>query len=198
MNDEGKSLVHGSVSSSSDSVWIYGLADETGLIRYIGKAKDPQKRLKQHVRDARARRGINNHKEAWIRQVLACGCMPGLVVLQQCDSDTWQDAERKQIAKHGLWLTNMSQGGVAPECDAKTRSSLARKLNQHPDAPLFMAIRIINHYARSCVKAGHVQRARKLIEAALILRDSRGDTREKLKAWASEKFNGSIEKAKVG
>lgn len=89
-------------------VCIYGLYDASGALRYIGKANDPAKRLRSHMRDSRRR---NTPLYAWIRK----HGIPAMRVLI-ADSQNWQEDERRLIAEHrpiGL-LLNLANGGDQP------------------------------------------------------------------------------------
>lgn len=97
-------------ASDGPGACIYALCcPSTGEIRYIGKADDPKKRLKSHIRDAKRRKTpvydwINKYGE------------PDMVVLASGCSD-WVSAEREAIefGRHlGLRLLNLADGGDQP------------------------------------------------------------------------------------
>lgn len=94
------------------AVAIYGLYDpRTGALRYIGKAKDPEKRLSSHLRPSSLGRPFP--VAAWCRELLAVGLRPRLEVLTWARD--WHIAERRLIAAHraaGIDLLNVADGGI--------------------------------------------------------------------------------------
>jgi len=178
-------------------VAIYGLCDQSGTIRYIGKANNPKNRLKQHIRESLKSRGVNKHKEAWIRSVYASGGKIELLILEWCNSSEWQHAERRWISEYAETLTNQTPGGIAPTCSMETRVANAKQLNAHSERALMMAIRVMNNYARVSVRNGNQRIARKLIGAVVSLKESKGETRKRLIAWAEERFNYETSKIKA-
>lgn len=97
-------------------VCIYGLYDSGGELRYIGKADDPAKRLKSHLRDSIRR---NTPLYAWIRKHGA----PEMRVLIK-DSRDWRADERRMIAERrpSGRLLNLADGGDQPK---STKAQLA-------------------------------------------------------------------------
>ena len=112
---------------------IYGLYDKSGVLRYIGKAKDPVARLKSHMRDSRRRKTplydwINKHG------------VPEMRVLE-ADCKDWREAERRLIADakaNGERLLNLAQGGDEPYCPRRVRQGngqrVAAAIHSNPDA----------------------------------------------------------------
>lgn len=102
---------------------IYALVDAvSGETRYIGKANNPEKRLKSHMRDS-IRRDTPVYR--WIRK----NGPPKMVVLIQ-DSDNWVEDETRIIAqykKDGANLLNVAIGGDQPFCSTETRAENGRK-----------------------------------------------------------------------
>ena len=94
-------------------IYIYGLEDpETHEIRYVGKAKNPKARYRQHLYGHDL---SNNHKQNWINSLLEKGLRPELIVLEETDDKHWEVREKYWI-KFGLdndWpLVNISCGGA--------------------------------------------------------------------------------------
>lgn len=101
---------------------IYGLYDKDGVLRYIGKANDAQRRLKSHMRDARRR---NTPLYAWLRK----HGVPEIRVLE-ADCEDWVEAERRLIAEaraQGVALLNLADGGDQPSCPAEVRATNGRR-----------------------------------------------------------------------
>ena len=158
------------------------------MVRYIGKSKNPTARLKCHVRDALKFRGVNLHKEAWIRSMHMKQERIELRVLEWCVQTDWEMAERRYITRYTNTLTNQAPGGNQPVCSAETRKENAKQLHEHPEYPLMVAIRVISNYARTAFRAGNAELANKLLGAAMVLRESKGNARNRLVKWAEERF----------
>lgn len=95
------------------TVFIYGLVcPVAGDIRYIGKAIDPERRLRKHILDARSPK---NYNQRWISSLLRNGLSPSVRILCEVPPDIdWRDVEKSYIAhgrSSGLCLTNTSEGG---------------------------------------------------------------------------------------
>lgn len=90
------------------TTFIYGLTDpRTGVVRYVGKANDPQLRLTQHLKEEG-----RTHKFYWIRHLAKLNLEPGLVILEEVggEKEAWGEAERKWISQLPN-LTNGTKGG---------------------------------------------------------------------------------------
>lgn len=108
-------------------VFIYALHDTvTNEVCYIGKAKNPDLRLKQHMRDS-----LRRHTPVclWLRACRTANIRPRVTVLAACEPADWDREERKHIA-HGRrlgWpLLNIADGGAEPHCSTEQRSANAR------------------------------------------------------------------------
>ena len=118
---------------------IYALTTpDTGQIRYIGYSSNPEKRLKKHLQDK-----ANTHKVHWIQSLKKQGLTPGLLLIEECKADNWQEREKAWIAHYraqGLPLTNGTSGGdglcnptqeVRDAISRGRRGKAARKTFQH-------------------------------------------------------------------
>lgn len=106
---------------------IYGLFDPDDNLRYIGKARDSQKRLKSHTRDCRRR---NTPVYCWIRSLLDQGFSPTIKLLKVVDEAEWTHSERELIFFHraaGTRLLNLADGGDEPYCTPEIRAANGRK-----------------------------------------------------------------------
>lgn len=102
---------------------IYALLDKGGRIKYIGKANDPDKRLKSHMRDSAFR---DTPVYRWIRE----NGQPKMVVLKS-DCEDWRSDERALIAEareRGCDLLNVANGGAEPFCPADVRAKNGAKV----------------------------------------------------------------------
>lgn len=101
------------------------LCPKTGDVRYIGKAVDPSRRLRQHLSASSLMKSYTNR---WIAGLIREGHRPMLrVVLAIGADENWQEVEKQCIALGfalGLPLTNTSAGGEGalitdPEVEAR-------------------------------------------------------------------------------
>ena len=117
------------MSRASPLPSIYALCDpDSGMVRYVGKADDPAKRLKTHVRESRRR---NCPVQCWLRGLIRAGKMPELVVIRTGCVD-WKAEERALIAagrKAGYPMLNLADGGDQPYCPSRTLAENASRLN---------------------------------------------------------------------
>lgn len=112
---------------------IYGLrCPLANTIRYIGKTKEPARRLKAHIRGRGGMRTQHQHCARWIRALLKRGLEPSMEILHEVAPDeSWEVAEAKYIAAYraaGYHLTNLTSGGQglqdAPAVRERIRESL--------------------------------------------------------------------------
>lgn len=98
--------------------YIYALADpRTENVRYVGKARNPQVRLSNHL--ARANGTQSRHVSRWLKSLKDLGLRPILIILEEIpDDQDWQARERYWIAfyreaakSQGTDLTNYTDGG---------------------------------------------------------------------------------------
>lgn len=97
--------------STTQLTFIYALIDpRTNCVRYVGKAKDPLKRLGFHLCDSQLK--PNTHRNHWLRSLKTIGLMPRQIILEAVSFDAdWREAERYWIAHYGDELTNGTSGG---------------------------------------------------------------------------------------
>lgn len=118
-------------------VYIYGLkCPVAGVIRYVGKSINPQKRLIAHLTGARTG-AYKHHTSAWLRKVIAEGLLPELVILEEVQlGQDWRAVEREWIqrAHRAGWpITNSTAGGegldyIDPEAKARYLRNLSAAL----------------------------------------------------------------------
>lgn len=125
--------------------YVYALVDPRhGVVRYIGVAKDPQKRLRSHVVESRSERHGDRlpHRCRWIRKLLFEGVKPKMIILEGI-VENWQEREKYWIKEHrerGCMLTNSTDGGegcsgMVPTEEQKLRMSIA---HLDTDGPIFI------------------------------------------------------------
>lgn len=101
---------------------IYGLYDKCGVLRYVGKANDPDKRMKSHLRDMLTRR---TPLYDWMRK----HGVPEMRILDSGCED-WRASERKLIEDarlSGVQLLNVADGGDQPFCSSSVRKQNGQK-----------------------------------------------------------------------
>lgn len=90
---------------------IYGLRDQFGEVRYIGKTTKPRRRLIEHWRSPKG--GIPSPVSSWCRKLKVAGHLPVMdVVAWVCD---WEPVERYFIGEArrlGYRLLNLADGGI--------------------------------------------------------------------------------------
>lgn len=118
--------------------YIYALRDpRTSEVRYIGKAKDVQRRARCHLMDSYLSKE-DTYKARWIRTLLRQGLEPVATVLcEVLDGEDINAAERHWISvgrNLGWPLTNATEGGDGGNTgvhvwteEQKLRASLAQK-----------------------------------------------------------------------
>lgn len=71
---------------------IYGLVDpRSGELRYVGKSCSGLKRPKAHLAPSNLKKAT--HKNNWIRQLLAAGARPDILVIEETDEAGLVEAE---------------------------------------------------------------------------------------------------------
>lgn len=107
---------------------IYALIDPRDMtIRYIGKAQNSTRRLKDHLREARRKTPLY----AWIGKLRTIDMQPLLKVICIAISDDWQSLEKLLIEQYrgdGARLLNLAEGGDQPYCSDETRVKNGRAL----------------------------------------------------------------------
>lgn len=115
-------------------IYIYTLScPKTGEPRYIGVTNNPQRRLTEHIREAK--NGIHNHRTHWISSLLSEGLKPVMKEIDETDNENWQQCEIAWIAHYrtmGYELVNGTDGGEGQRgCvpSEETRKKLSQSLS---------------------------------------------------------------------
>ena len=95
-----------------ENTFIYGLVSkkEPEVIRYIGKADNPEYRKKRHIHNTKYDQKINKnltHKDYWI---IKENYEIDFLILEECNKSKWQEREKYYLSKFDN-LTNTSEGG---------------------------------------------------------------------------------------
>jgi hypothetical protein len=139
-------------------VFIYGLIDpRTGAIRYIGKSKNPEKRLQQHLRDRKRRQHYPVSR--WLHSLAGDGRVPVLTILWRGAESSWMGVERAEIAKHRAAgnLLNVADGGDEPHCSTEQRRRNGAKAAATRDKRMWPLLRALG----DSLKRGMVSEAGK-------------------------------------
>lgn len=111
------------------TTFIYALCEPgTRTVRYIGKADDPKKRLREHRRSVSARK--KNPLGDWLGSLLALGIKPEMVVLREVLIEQWELAEERfiRLARGcGMALVNSNDGGGGPTTHTPETCEIIRK-----------------------------------------------------------------------
>lgn len=96
--------------------FIYALIDPRDqAVRYVGKTKQSlSNRLSQHCSDCTKYDRYRTHRAGWIRQLERLDMKPGIFLLEEVETELWEEAERYWIAHfhtQGARLTNATSGG---------------------------------------------------------------------------------------
>nr|DAH00668.1 MAG TPA: intron associated endonuclease [Crassvirales sp.] len=92
-------------------VKIYVLKHPDTLeVRYVGKTvRSLSRRLGNHIANAKGNKH-NKHLSNWILKILSTGKRPIIELIEECDSDNWEDREKYWIS-HYTNLINLTEGG---------------------------------------------------------------------------------------
>lgn len=138
-------------------VAIYALSDESGRVRYVGKANDPDKRLASHFRDAQHR---NTPICCWLRK--RTRSQVTLTVIEWCED--WKARERYWIEKYRAKgkILNLADGGDQPQASLTVNRRNAMMATKSRCATPFKArVYLLKK------RMGHALRAGELSPAAL-------------------------------
>lgn len=153
---------------------IYALACvKTGEIRYIGKADNPEQRLKTHMKDSLRRdtplyRWIKKHGE------------PELIIVQR-DCEDWRVAEREEISRlraKGFQMLNVADGGDQPFCPTSVRQRNGKASAQKRSKVLWNAYRHMGLASKWLTKHNRHETARKLSKAITALKAAERHARQ--------------------
>src|SRR5688572_2866476 len=82
------------VGALSFKIYIYTISDPiTGLVRYVGKTKDPNNRFKKHLTSNK----LNTKSCRWIKGLKSKGLKPVFDIIDTCSESDWQQKERQYI-----------------------------------------------------------------------------------------------------
>lgn len=134
---------------------IYTLSDPlTGLVRYVGKTRDPKQRMRNHFSKRE-----NTHKGNWIEALRRQGLSPEVTFIDEVPTEEWSFWEQHWIQTFLGWgfpLTNMNAGGgeharFTPELKAKHKASFTEEVRQD------MREKAAANMAKPLVKSAHAK-----------------------------------------
>lgn len=95
---------------NKDEIYIYTISDPiTLLVRYVGKTKNTKERFRKHLTE-----NNNTYKSKWIKGLRIRGLIPLFEIIDVCNKDNWEDAEKRYIKLYksiGANLLNQMPGG---------------------------------------------------------------------------------------
>lgn len=93
--------------------YIYCLKDPRDYsVKYIGKSKKPNKRLKEHISESKRRK---TKKERWINKLLKLGLEPVMEILKEINAGEyvlWEPFFIKKFKQEGFKLVNDDENGL--------------------------------------------------------------------------------------
>jgi len=113
----------------SSTTFIYALKDpRNSRIRYLGKAVNPNRRLKHHLWTCKTQL---SHRDSWIKGLVDLGLKPELELIDEVPLKEWEFWEKEYIRLFkaiAFPLTNLTPGGdgnhnPTPETRAKMRAA---------------------------------------------------------------------------
>jgi len=102
--------------------YIYSLSssEDPSNIRYIGKTKFENQRLKQHIKRALNKLDKRTYRDNWIKSEIVKGNNIIYNVLEECNEDIWKEREKYWILKYkNNILTNLTEGGETSSIKGK-------------------------------------------------------------------------------
>lgn len=148
--------------------FIYALCDpNTGEIRYVGKANNPERRLTCHLCDRK-----KSHKQRWIASLKRLGLIPSIKILAEIPRQGWEWVEKAHIRKlreMGYRLTNLTAGGdgvegrkVSQETRAKLRACfLGKPRSSETKAKISKALAGQKHSPKRCAQKSSAMKGMK-------------------------------------
>ncbi len=86
---------------AGEIIWIYSLEDpRDGEIYYVGKSTDPERRLSEHLTEARSGRMENRALCRWLLSLDREGLRPVLNIETECRSPYEADVEEQRLIHH--------------------------------------------------------------------------------------------------
>lgn len=116
-------------------VFIYAFLDETGTPVYVGKANDFNERYAGHMRDINR---YDTHFYRWLKKQIAFQKPFFTDILEECDSENWQERETFWIRKFrfmGFPLTNMTDGGDGNNNQVFSKEALQKRSDKLKGRP---------------------------------------------------------------
>lgn len=114
--------------------YIYTLIDpRTNQVRYVGKSDRPERRVRDHLCDAR--RGVTDHKSRWLALLLREGLRPEVHILETCAVEIWKERERYWIDyyRSRCDLTNSQDGGDGGNLSEEARRKMSEAKKGRPN-----------------------------------------------------------------
>lgn len=193
---------------ASKITYIYILIDPiTNEVKYVGKTDYPNNRLKGHIKDVNRKKCKNQHKKAWIKNLLNLNSPPIFYVVDIVKFEEWTFWEQHYISLYKSWgfnLVNKTNGGdgggvehLTTEHKNKIGKALKGRISNRKGAKLTdiqkneISFRIKNDYA-----IGKRKPVKHSIEAKKRISEKNKDNYKKGIVDISGKKNGMFGKTK--
>jgi group I intron endonuclease len=112
-----------------NTTYIYILSEpRNNLVKYVGKTKDPNRRLKRHISE---RFIHDSYKNRWIRKIVENGELPEITVIDTVEDEKWVYWEKFYISYFkfiGCELTNGTDGGDQPPSTKGRKHTIESRL----------------------------------------------------------------------
>lgn len=98
--------------------YIYNLIDPiSGIVRYVGKTKNPKNRYKQHLKDAEKKQ--NTEKQKWIKELKLKHMTPKMIIVKEIENEEIaRTEEEKEVIKHIKTVFNIHMPGKGSKSTA--------------------------------------------------------------------------------
>jgi predicted GIY-YIG superfamily endonuclease len=156
------------VTENITKIYIYALhCPKSDEIRYIGKSKNPEKRLKEHIGGKK-----KYPVSLWSISLLKQGLCPKMTIISEVDEKDWESEEIKQIQLHkdmGCNLLNIALGGSQVPCTNEQRSKNGQKTKESfysddKKKRIWAIKRNAGSMVKYMIKKGDKDRANRLID----------------------------------
>lgn len=113
--------------------FIYILIDpRDNQVKYVGKTNNVKRRYSQHISLASKNK---TYKTNWLSSLIIMNLKPEMVVIDECEDDSWIELEQWYIELFKSWgfkLTNLTKGGdgvrgFKPSKESLLKRSIAQK-----------------------------------------------------------------------
>ena len=110
-------------------LYIYVLKCPEGNIRYVGKTNNLKKRLYSHINEAKKRKS-RRYVLNWIYSLLLLNLKPSIEVIEECDSNNWQEREKYWVEYYRKLIPNLCNNADGGLGGSGTKNYTKEELNK--------------------------------------------------------------------